>query len=166
MKSIVSKYVVFFASALTLVGCQHDPWANGYLTTAPSEADVVGKYVADAESLKRSIKLPMSGQLLSVQPTAAIVLSDDHSAQFSGVPADHDGKEPCSVTGKGSWSVAQNNGRFYSVYVRIRNGEPNSPCGTEFNWPLLLYGKRPPYKLHQVIDDPDLGLAVQFERKQ
>ena len=107
----------------------------------------------------------MSGDLLAVQPSAAIVLSSDHSAEFSSVPADHDGKEPYSVTGQGSWSIAQNSGRYFSVYVRIHNKELNSPCGTEFNSPLLLYGRRPPYKLHQVIDDPDLGLVVQFERK-
>jgi hypothetical protein len=166
VKHIVSKWVVLVISALTLFGCQYDPWANGYLTTPPSEMDIVGKYAPDAASLKRSIKLPMTGELLAVQPSAAIVLSNDHSAQFNSVPADHDGKEVCSVTGQGSWSIVKNSGRYYSVYVRIHNRESKSPCGTEFNWPLLLYGKRPPYKLHQVIDDPDLGLAVQFEKKK
>ncbi len=165
VKHIASKRAMLVIGALTLVSCQHDPWANGYLTTQPTEMDIIGKYAPDAASLKSSIKLPMSGELLAVHPSAAIVLSSDHSAEFSGVPADHDGKEPCSITGQGSWSIAQNSGRYFSVYVRIHNKESNSPCGTEFNSPLLLYGKHPPYKLHQVIDDPDLGLVVQFERE-
>jgi len=166
VNSTVSKCVVLVVSALTLLGCQHDPWANGYLTTVPSETGIVGEYRSDAASLKRRILLPMSGETLPVQPSALIVLSNDHSAKFSGVPADHDGKQPRSVTGEGSWSIVKNSGTYYSVYVRIRNRESNSPCGTEFNWPLLLHGKRPPYKLHQVIDDPDLGLAVQFEKQE
>ena len=165
MYRIICKYAVLVVPLLTLFGCQYDPWANGYLTTAPSEKDIVGKYTPDAASLKQQIKLPMSGELLPVQPSATIVLSNDHSAQFSRVPADHDGNQPCSITGQGTWRVEQNRGRYYSVYVRIHNRESNSPCDTEFNWPLLLYGKRPPYKLHHVIDDPDLGLVVQFEKQ-
>lgn len=165
MCRIVCRWVILVVPLLMLLGCQYDPWANGYLTTAPSETDIVGKYTPDAASLKRQIELPMSGELLPVQPSATIALSNDHSAQFSRVPVDHNGTQPCSITGQGTWSIEQSSGRFYSVYVRIRNRESNSPCGTEFNWPLLLYGKRPPYKLHQVIDDPDLGLVVQFEKQ-
>lgn len=30
----------------------------------------------------------------------------------------------------------------------------------------MLYGNKPPYKLHYIIDDPDLGEFVQFEKQR
>jgi len=163
---VIRAFVILGTSVLMLVGCQYDPWAHGYLTTAPSESDLVGKYTPDAASRKRRISLPMSGVVLPIDLAAAITLSENHSAQFVRVPSDYNGKQPCSITGKGTWSIGQSSSRYYAVYVQIQNEEKSSPCGGEYNWPLLLYGKEPPYKLHQIIDDPDLGEAVQFEKQR
>jgi hypothetical protein len=44
-------------SLVLLVGCQYDPWADRFLTAQPSEHDVAGTYVIDADSQKRNIKL-------------------------------------------------------------------------------------------------------------
>jgi hypothetical protein len=151
--------------AICLLGCQHDPWANRFATSRPSDSDIVGKYAPDAASRQRRIKLPMSGDALSIHPSAEIVLAENHAAQFVHVPADFEGKKSCSVTGRGSWSVGQENG-FYFVLARIKNEEPGSPCNGDFGYQLMLYGKKPPYKLHQTIDDPDLGDAVQFEKQR
>ena len=166
MQRAIWNVVILGVSALTFVGCQYDHSAHNYLTSAPKDNDIVGRYVPDAASRKRHISLPMSGTELPVDASAAIILSDDHSAQFVRVPAgSFEGKKPCAVTGRGSWGVNLSQGRYYEVYVRIHNEEKNSPCGSEYNWPLMLYGKQPPYKLHQIIDDPDLGEFVQFEKQ-
>lgn len=55
---------------------------------------------------------------------------------------------------------------YYFLLVRIQNEEADSPCRGDFGYQVMLYGKKPPYKLHQIIDDPDLGEAVQFEKRQ
>jgi len=51
------------------------------------------------------------------------------------------------------------------VIASIVNEEPNSPCKGDFGYELMLYGKKPPYKLHITIGDPDSGDAVQFEKQ-
>jgi hypothetical protein len=166
VKRAVWDAIILCASTLVIVGCQYDHSASNYLTTAPKDRDIVGRYVLDAASRKKHIALPMSGAEVPINSSATIILSEDHTAQFVGVPADNgDGKESCVVTGRGSWTVSLNSGNYYAVDVRIHNEEKNSPCGYEFNWPLMLYGNQPPYKLHQIFDDPDLGDFVQFEKQ-
>jgi hypothetical protein len=87
---------------LTVVGCQYDASTRHYLRTTPSDAEIVGKYVPDASSQKRRIELPMSGTVLPVDKSAAIILSQNHAAEFVRVPFDVDGRTPCSITGIGT----------------------------------------------------------------
>jgi hypothetical protein len=42
--------------------------------------------------------------------------------------------------------------------------ERDSPCQGERGYQMMLYGDKPPYELHHIIDDPDLGEFVQFEK--
>lgn len=149
---------------LTAAGCQYDPSTRHYLRTPPADAEIVGKYVPDAASRKRRVTLPMSGAVLPVD-ASAIILSKNHAAEFIRVPFDVDGRKPCSITGNGTWSIGQSQG-YEHIYLRIRNEERDSACGREFAYPLMLYGHKPPYKLHLIIDDPDLGEFVQFEKQQ
>jgi hypothetical protein len=37
-------------------------------------------------------------------------------------------------------------------------------CGAAYGEELMLYGKKPPFKLHITIGDPDSGDALQFEK--
>jgi hypothetical protein len=92
---------------LTVVGCQYDPSTRHYVRTPPSEAEIVGKYAPDAASRTRRIELPMSGDVLPVNPSAAIILSQNHAAAFVRVPYDVDGRNPCSITGNGTWDIGQ-----------------------------------------------------------
>jgi len=153
-------------SLALLVGCQYDPWADRFLTARPSEEDVAGTYVIDADSQKRNIKLalPQDNGNFAIDHSAQIVLSGDHKAQFIHVPEDYRGKAACSVTGRGSWHLGKNDS-FSVVRASIVNEEPNSPCKGDFAYELMLYGKRSPYKLHITIGDPDSGDAVQFEKQ-
>jgi hypothetical protein len=161
----VNRRTAFLALVLFgLVGCQYDPWANGFLTGQPIERDVAGTYVISAESLKRTIKLPLNKGILPVSSSAKIVLSTDHKAEFAYVPEDYRGDSACSVSGHGSWKIERNNG-FYLVRAIITNEEPNSLCGGEFGYEVMLYGRKPPYRLHITIGDPDSGDAVQFEKQ-
>jgi len=152
-------------SLVLLVGCQHDPWADRFLTFQPSEEDVAGTYVIDADSQKRNIKLPQNNGTFPIGHSAQIVLSGDHNAQFIHVPEDYRGEVACSVTGRGSWHLGKNDS-FSVVRASIVNEEPNSPCKGDFAYELMLYGKRSPYKLHITIGDPDSGDAVQFEKQR
>ena len=95
-------------SLMLLTGCQYNPWAARFLTAQPSEQDVVGTYVIDADSQKRGIKLPQSNGIFPIDHSAQIVLSGDHKAQFIHVPEDYRGGAGCSVTGRGSWSLGKN----------------------------------------------------------
>ena len=149
---------------LLLAGCQYDPWADGFQTHQVADNHVVGKYVIDANSQKREIKLPLSNSIFPVNKTAQIVLSADHRAEFSHVPVDHMGTKACSVTGRGSWKIGKNE-NFTVVRASITNEEPASICKGEIAYELDLYGKKPPYKLHMTIGDPDSGDAVQFEKQ-
>ena len=153
-------------SLVLLVGCQYNPWADRFLTARPSEQEVAGTYVIDADSQKRNIKLPLeqNSGTFPIDHSAQIVLSGDHKAQFIHVPEDYRGKAACSVTGRGSWHLGKNDS-FSVVRASIVNEEPNSPCKGDFAYELMLYGKRSPYKLHITIGDPDSGDAVQFEKQ-
>ena len=147
-----------------LAGCQYDPWADRFLTVQPVEKDVVGAYVIDAESQKRDIELPMHHGRVTVNHSAEIVLSADHKAWFTHVPEDYLGQAACSITGQGSWRLTKNDS-YAVVIASIVNEEPNSPCKGNFGYELMLYGKKPPYKLHITIGDPYSGDAVQFEKQ-
>jgi hypothetical protein len=161
----VMQVAAFMLAVLAVTGCQYDPSTWHYLRTPPSDGDIVGKYVPDAASRKRRIKLPMSDAVLPVDGSAAIILSKNHAAEFVRVPFDVDGRKPCSVTGIGTWSIGQSQG-YQHVYIRVRNDERDSPCQGEFGYQMMLYGHKPPFKLHDIIDDPDLGEFVQFEKQQ
>ena len=163
MKCCVSKLLPCVA-LLLLLGCQYSPWADRFVTDQVSEKEVVGTYVIDADSQKRHIKLSMADGILPISASAKIVLSNDHSAEFVNVPEDYQGTKPCSVSGHGSWSLGKND-HFSEVRANINNADTNSPCKGDFGYEVMLYGKKPPYKLHITIGDPDSGDAVQFEKQ-
>ena len=125
---------------------------------------MAGTYVIDADSQKRRITLRLDKTVLPVSHSARIVLSGDHSAEFIGVPEEYSEEQVCSVTGRGSWRIGKHDS-FTVVRAIIVNDDPTSPCKAEFGHELMLYGKKPPYKLHITISDPDLGYAVQFEKR-
>ena len=148
---------------IVLAGCQYDPWAHNFLTGHAEDKDVAGTYVLDAESQKREIRIGLKRTVLPINRSARVVLSRDHRAQFIAVPEDYDGG-PCSITGRGSWRIAKHGG-FTLVEALITNDDPCGPYKrVPFGYQLRLYGRRPPYKLHVTISDPDLGDAVQFEK--
>ena len=157
--------VVVLALAM-LGGCQHDPWADRFLTAQPGEKDLVGTYMVDHDSQQRNIRLQPSKQMLPIDKTARVVLLGNHTAQFLHVPEESPDLKgsPCSVTGKGSWKLIKNDD-FYTIDATIMNEEPNTPCKGALGYELMLHGKKPPYKLHITMGDPDAGDAVQFEKQ-
>jgi hypothetical protein len=163
--TVKRRMAMLMLSFVLLVGCQYDPWADRFLTAQPAEKDVVGRYVIDADSKKRTIKLPMSHSTFPIGHSAKIVLSADYKAEFIHVPEDYNGEAACSVTGRGSWRLGKNDS-FSVVRASIVNEGPNSQCKGDFAYELMLYGKKAPYKLHITIGDPDSGDAVQFEKQQ
>jgi hypothetical protein len=64
----------------------------------------------------------------------------------------------------GSWQLGKNDD-FSVVRTSIVNEEPNRAGKGDFAYELMLYGKKPPYKLYVIIGDPDSGDAVRFEKQ-
>lgn len=152
---------------VSFTGCQYDRWAHGFATRQPAERDVAGLYTVDPASLQRTIKLPMSGSVLKINPSAHILLSQDHKVEFFQVPESIDDELPCSVTGRGTWRLGAND-RYIVIWAQIVDEESNSRCRetfSKFGDQLNLYGDKPPYRLHVTIGDPDSGDAVQYERR-
>ena len=162
-----SRALISMLAFVSLAGCQYDHWADRFVTRQPAERDVVGLYAVDQASLQRTIKLPMSGSVLKVNPSAQILLSLNHNAEFFQVPEAIDDKLQCSITGRGTWRLGKND-RYIVILVQIAHVESDSRCSetfSKFGDQLNLYGDKLPYRLHVTIGDPDTGDAVQFERR-
>jgi hypothetical protein len=150
-----------------LVGCQYDPWADGFLKYQPAEGELVGTYRVDSGTLARRISIPMSTKNLTVSRDSEIVLSANHEVQFIRVPeVAEDDTQTCIINGTGSWQLTQNSD-YVVVNVQIQRkdyGQPVDACQPTYYGELMLYGKKAPYKLHITIGDPDSGDAIQFEK--
>ncbi len=81
-------------SLLLLVGCQYNPWANGFFTGRAVDNDLVGTYLIDADSQKRTFRIGPTNSIFPINQSARIVLSGDHRAEFIGVP-ESNGWQPC-----------------------------------------------------------------------
>jgi hypothetical protein len=149
---------------LLLGGCQYNPWANGFFTGRAADNDLVGTYLIDADQQKRTFRIGPSNSIFPINQSARIVLSGDHRAEFIGVPETM-GWQPCSVNGFGSWRISKND-TFTTITAGVTNNDPSSPCNGEVGYELMLYGQKPPYKLHITIGDPDSGDAIQFEKQR
>ena len=149
------------------VGCQHDPWADQFLKSQPAESDLVGTYRVDSDTLARPISIRIGTKTLSISQDERIVLSADHKAQFFHVPeVQESATRTCVVSSAGSWELGRNDEYFVinlkillKDYLRSVDG-----CEETYYGQLMLYGKRPPYKFHITIGDPDSGDAIQFQR--
>lgn len=157
------KAAILVLTIVSLTGCQYDPWADKFLTAQPALKDVSGTYLIDSDSQKRTIKIGLHNSTFPVDPSARIILSPNHEAEFIHVPELFRGEAPCSVTGRGSWHV-QAFDSYFVVWASIYSKE-NSPCKGDTTYEVMLYGRKPPYKLHITIGDPDSGDAVQFEKQ-
>lgn len=160
-RAVATSFVVCVCAMLT--ACQHDPWANEFLTKQPLERDLVGTYAVDADSQRRQITLPMSNAPFPVSSSGRIVLSSDHKAVLTRVP-EYDGEKPCSLSGHGSWELGRND-RYAVVNVQVQNEDMGGGCRGQLGFQLMVFGDKPPYKLHITIGDPDSGDAVQFEKQ-
>jgi hypothetical protein len=159
--------IFFVASLCFFSGCQYDPWANRFLKSQAAEKDLVGTYRVDADTLTRPISIGTTATKLSIGRDAGIVLTADHTAKFLNVP-DFDDRtnKPCIISGAGTWQQYRNS-QYAQINVEIVRANYSSSadgCGPKYYAGLMLYGKKPPYKLHITIGDPDSGDALQFEK--
>jgi len=153
---------------LFLGGCQYDPWADGFLQNRPVETDLVGTYRVDADTLARRISIPWSRKTtISIERQAEITLYANHKAQFLHVPqVDDFVRQVCVINGNGSWELGRND-HYADVAVQIYRADYHQSvdgCEPTYDGVLMLYGSKPPYKLHVTIGDPDAGDAMQFEK--
>jgi len=149
-----------------LVSCQHDPWADQFVRTKLADGDLVGTYRVDSDTLGRRISIPICTKTLSISQDAEIVLSADHKAQFLQVPGVHEpATQTCVVNGAGSWELGRNDAySVVNVKIQLKDNRRSDECQPTYYGQLMIYGRKPPYKLHIAIGDPDSGEAMQFER--
>ena len=150
-----------------LAGCQYNPWANGFLKAQPAEGDLVGTYKVDSDTLTRKFSIPMNSKILPISRDARIELAADHKVQFLQIPdVDEFAQRVCVISGTGSWQVNRNDD-YAVIDVKIQRKDESrlhDECSPTYDGELMLYGLKPPYKLHITMGDPDSGDALQFEK--
>src|SRR5262245_52110583 len=114
------------AAVLGLCGCQHDPYADWFVTKKVQEKTLVGSYHVTHDTLEhfaqRKFSFVQEGQL-PLSPDAKIIIADDHSITVSQVPIDwspSDGSADrfCVLNAPGTWRLGKQQ-KFTAVYVSL-----------------------------------------------
>jgi hypothetical protein len=170
MKYWVAITIMF---CLLLLGCNfplfsYPPFWD-YSKTKPVDAELVGSY----RVLKLRLPSDLSRQV--TERDSRITLNADHTAILSAVP-DFDGfgqKLECRWSGIASWelndyinvgwgwSVAFKN--FHSLSKAISAQDCNRQ---DFVWGVLILSRHSPYRLYEIVGDPDSDSGVEYERLQ
>jgi hypothetical protein len=160
---------------LPLVGCtvpvplfSYPPFWD-YSKTKPAEADVVGSY----RVLKLRLPSDLSRQV--TEKDSRITLSADHTATLTAVP-DFDGfgqKLECRWSGSATWKLNDKINIGWGWSVAFENFRPSSKVTTaqdcnrqDFVWGILILSRHPPYRLYEIVGDPDSDTGVEYERLQ
>ena len=156
------KTLVWIALFAVCIACQRDPFASEYTTSRPSEADLIGTYRPDSETMQR-----LRDEFhRSVAPTCQLVLFPNRTFLARDVPDCFDDQLSGCRQGVqqwyGTWRVRAESRRWWSVELSV-GGTTRFPS-QGWRFPAMLRGNKPPYILHLIIDDPDSGNAVAFRR--
>lgn len=168
-----------FAAVLFLCGCQHDPYADWFVTKSIPDNTLLGSYHITAETLEHFARadLPsLQGHRLPLSRDAKIVLAADHKISVSQVAIDWldaQRHHVCVLNSTGTWKVAKHQ-EFTAVNVTLEHLQsPGQGCpdrglgfGLElFDDSIMPWHSAAKYPLlHLSIGDPDSGDALQFEK--
>ena len=147
--------------AQILSGCQSDPWAFQYARAKPIKS-IAGKYKLTVRSyrLLESMYKNVKNSQLELKPDGTFLIENVASIW-----------SPFPVAGgfenaKGKWSLASHQDwwavQLDVTLIKEADGHLNQ---RRFGTEAMLIGQEAPYVLHFVIDDPDSGNAIQYERQ-
>ena len=161
---------------LTITGCQHDPYADWFVTKDVAGNVLAGSYHVTPETIERFSNKEMPfipGGRLPISREARIVLNSNHKVSLANIPIDWVKPALCILNGNGDWKVDKR--EDYTIVFVTLTAAYASPAGCpngQFGFALELFDdsalhprSRTKYPLlHLTIGDPDSGDALQFEK--
>jgi len=168
MRKPLSLLFLSLLVCFVLTGCRSYiltyPYPWDYSKQEPKESDMVGTY----EILK--LRLPSSAAS-GVDKGARITLRGDGTTALSSVPVFDDSgfKFVCSLTGAATWNLDDRINSGWGWSVAFENYRPAAkPIAPECNLRnaivggFLILSRHAPYRLYEIVGDPDSGTGVAF----
>lgn len=165
--------IVTILLCLSLVGCNvpvfsYPPFWD-YSKAKPVDTALVGTY----RVLKLRLPSDLSRQVS--EKDSRITLNADHTAILAGVP-EFDGfgeKLECRWSGSAIWKLSDTINIGWGWSVAFENFRPSSKMTTaqdcnksDFIWGILVLSRNPPYRLYDVVGDPDSDTGIEYEKSQ
>jgi hypothetical protein len=157
---------------LPLVGCNvplfsYPPFWD-YSKTKPQDTDLVGSY----RVLKLRLPSDLSRQV--TEKDSRITLNADHTAILVDLPEfDIFGQKlECRLSGSATWKLDDTINSGWGWSVAFQNFHPSSEVTTrdcnyqDFIWGILILSRHPPYRLYEIVGDPDSDTGVEYQRLQ
>lgn len=103
---------------------------------------------------------------------AAITLRANHTAILTDVPSFDDSgqKLACRLLGSARWELFDQTANLGGWSVMFQNYNPATKptvkeCELEnSSWSILILSRHAPYRLYEIVGDPDSDTGVEFER--
>jgi hypothetical protein len=128
-----------------------------YSKTRPKDGDLVGTYQVS------KLRLPSELVRTLRADKPSVILEADHTALFRDYP-EFDGfgdKLTCRLSGSANWSLDNEINSGWGWSVVFENFHPatslsTSECRYENSvWGILILGRNAPYRLYDIVGDPD-----------
>ena len=166
---ILSSLLLVFVCSLS-VGCRKYfltyPYPWDYSKEKPKEFDVAGDYKIT------KLRIP-SGASSGIDQDAHVTLKSDGTAVFTAVPEFNiSGKKPiCRLSGSATWKLETRkvNGvpwvlQFQNFVAVPKPVVPKCDLGSEAFGEIVVIGRKFPYRLYQIVGDPDDDAGIEFQR--
>jgi hypothetical protein len=135
-----------------------------YTRAKPKESDLSGGY----KVLKIRLSTDVAKQIKEQQPS--VTLNSDNIALLGKCPR-FDGfgdRVDCSRSGPADWSLDKDLDASSGWQLAFKNYRPSTAaaaCSQENAvWPVLLLGRKPPYRLYLTVGDPDSDTGIEFQK--
>lgn len=153
-----TRYLLVALAALSMVGCVGDPFLSSYTKTKPNEADLIGTWVPNPDTIK---DMRDRGRYEVENAKTRLVLGSDGSFEMVDIPDWW--REPLGrshshlESDHGTWKLKE-----YSPGTRWELGLYFPSWG---GTTISLRRDKPPYLIHITLGDPDNGDAMTFVRQ-
>lgn len=136
-----------------LFGCGGDPYAGKYAKAKPTTQSFVGDWRLKAGSLGNN---PAKVTKLTMREDGVFT-----AVNYPGAATGSFGIAHSFLDGDGTWSVQQHQ-RFWVISI---NWQKLGGKQLDYSQMLHVLNDNPPHVLHHIIGDPDLGVALVFEKQ-
>lgn len=158
MLRVAPGYLLSITLAGALLAACGDPYLSSYTTTKPNEADLIGTWVPDTDTLK---DIRDRGHYDMDRASTRLILRSDGSFEMVDIPdwwRDPFGKSEGRLqSDRGTW--------------RLKEQSPGSLWELGLDFPrwggttISLRRNKSPYLIHFTLGDPDNGEAMTFVRQ-